>query len=46
MEEKYKVIFIVGPQGVGKNTQCDNLVQKFNFIHFGGGDSLREEIKK
>ena len=46
MEEKYKVIFIVGPPGVGKNTQCDKLVQKFNFIHFGAGDLLREEIKK
>ena len=46
MEEKNKVIFKVGPQGIGKNTQCDKLVQKFNFIHLGEGDSLREEIKK
>ena len=46
MEEKYKVIFIVGPPGVGKNTQCDKLVQKFNFIHLGAVDLLREEIKK
>ena len=46
MEEKYKVIFVVGPPGVGKNTQCDKLVEKFNFIHFGAGDLLREEIKR
>ena len=46
MEEKYKVIFIVGPPGVGKNTQCDKLVEKYKFIHFGAGDLLREEAKK
>ena len=46
MEEKYKVIFVVGPPGVGKNTQCDKLVEKYNFIHFGAGDLLREEIKR
>ena len=46
MEEKYKLIFIVGPPGVGKNTQCDKIVEKYNFIHFGAGDLLREEIKK
>ena len=46
MEEKYKVIFIVGPPGVGKNTQCDKLVEKYKFIHFGAGDLLRAEAKK
>ena len=46
MEDKYKVIFIVGPPGAGKNTQCDKLVEKYNFIHFGAGDLLREEIKR
>ena len=46
MAEKYKVIFIVGPPGVGKNTQCDKLVEKYKFIHFGAGDLLRAESKK
>ena len=46
MEEKYKVIFVVGPPGVGKNTQCDKLKEKYNFIHFSTGDLLREEIKR
>ena len=46
MEEKYKVIFIVGPPGVGKNTQCDKLIEKYKFIHFGAGDLLRAESKK
>ena len=45
-EDKYKVIFIVGPPGVGKNTQCDKLVEKYKLIHFGAGDLLRAEEKK
>ena len=45
-EDKHKVIFIVGPPGVGKNTQCDELVKKYNLIHFGAGDLLRAEAKK
>ena len=43
---KYRVIFIIGPPGVGKNTQCDLLVKKYNLIHLGAGDLLRGEIKK
>ena len=46
MEDKYKVIFVIGPPGVGKNTQCDKLVEKYNFIHFSTGDLLRAEILK
>ena len=46
MADKYKVIFIVGPPGVGKNTQCDKLVEKYKFIHLGAGDLLRAEAKK
>ena len=45
MENKYKVIFVIGPPGVGKNTQCDKLVEKYKFIHFGAGDLLRAEAK-
>ena len=29
MEELYKVIFVIGPPGVGKNTQCDKIVEKY-----------------
>ena len=46
MKNKYKVIFVVGPPGDGKNTQCDKLVDKYNFVHFSTGDLLREEISK
>jgi len=45
-DNKFKVIFIIGPPGVGKNTQCEKLVKKYNFIYFGAGDLLREEAKK
>ncbi len=45
-ENKYKIIFVIGPPGVGKNTQCDKLVKKYNFIHFSTGDLLRAEISK
>ena len=46
MKNKYKVIFVIGPPGVGKNTQCDKLKEKYNFIHFSTGDLLRAEISK
>ena len=46
MEELYKVIFVIGPPGVGKNTQCDKIVEIYNFIHLGAGDLQRQEIKK
>ena len=46
MQNKYKVIFVIGPPGVGKNTQCYKLVEKYNFIHFNTGDLLRAEISK
>ena len=46
MQNKYKVIFVIGPPGVGKNTQCYKLVEKYNFIHFSTGDLLRAEISK
>ena len=44
MQNKYKVIFVIGPPGVGKNTQCDKLVEKYDFIHLCTGDLLRAEI--
>ena len=42
----YKVIFIIGAPGAGKNTLCDQILTYFkNLKHFGAGDLLREEIK-
>lgn len=45
-KDSFKVIFIIGAPGSGKNTLCDSLKENFNLKHFGAGDLLREEIKK
>jgi hypothetical protein len=57
-EDKYRIIFVLGyinkitfsikysPPGAGKNTQCDLLIQKYNFVHFSCGDLLREASQK
>lgn len=37
------VIFVLGGPGVGKGTQCANLVRDYKFIHLSAGDLLREE---
>jgi len=43
-KELYRVIFVLGPPGCGKNTQCDRLKEYFNLVHFSAGDLLREEV--
>jgi UMP-CMP kinase len=42
-QSKYKVVFVLGNPGSGKNTQCDLIKEKFNFSHFSCGDLLRAE---
>ena len=39
-------IIIFGPQGSGKGTQADLLVEKYKVYHLSMGDELRKEIKK
>ena len=46
MDDFYKVIFVLGPPGSGKNTQCAKIVTKYNLIHFGCGDLLRAASEK
>lgn len=41
LNDFYKVIFVLGPPGSGKNTQCAKIVTKYSLIHFGCGDLLR-----
>ncbi|MEO0095650.1 MAG: adenylate kinase [candidate division WOR-3 bacterium] len=38
------MIFLFGPPGVGKGTQADLLVARYNFKKFSAGDALREEV--
>lgn len=42
----YKVIFVLGNAGSGKNTQCDLLKEYYNLTHFSCGDLLRAEANK
>lgn len=45
-----KIIFVLGPPGIGKGTQCTLLAQKSNthyrICHISIGDILREELEK
>ncbi|KJH47712.1 UMP-CMP kinase family protein [Dictyocaulus viviparus] len=42
----YNVVFILGPPGAGKGTQCVKIQQRFGFIHLSAGDLLRAERKR
>ena len=37
------VIYVLGGPGVGKGTQCANLVRDYGFVHLSAGNLLREE---
>ncbi|KAK9467631.1 adenylate kinase-domain-containing protein [Lipomyces arxii] len=42
-KDEVKVIFVLGGPGVGKGTQCANLVRDYSFVHMSAGDLLRAE---
>uniref|UniRef100_A0A914E1K0 UMP-CMP kinase n=1 Tax=Acrobeloides nanus TaxID=290746 RepID=A0A914E1K0_9BILA len=39
----YNVVFVLGPPGSGKGTQCAKIQNGFGFVHLSAGDLLREE---
>lgn len=41
--KKVTVVFVLGGPGVGKGTQCANLVRDYGFVHLSAGDLLRAE---
>jgi len=43
MSSKYRVVFILGPPGCGKGTQCIKISKEFGFPHLSAGDLLRAE---
>lgn len=42
----YDVVFVLGPPGSGKGTQCARIEKGFGFIHLSAGDLLREERQR
>jgi len=37
---------LLGAPGSGKGTQCEKLVEEFNYKHISVGDLIRQEINK
>ncbi|KAL7076938.1 hypothetical protein ACQ4LE_004135 [Meloidogyne hapla] len=44
--EKYNVVFVLGPPGSGKGTQCQRIEETYGYIHLSAGDLLREERQR
>ena len=42
--EKLPIVFVTGGPGSGKGTQCDKIVEKFQFTHLSSGDLLRAKV--
>jgi len=40
------VVFVLGPPGSGKGTQCTRIQKEFGYIHLSAGDLLREERQR
>lgn len=42
-DKEVTVIFVLGGPGAGKGTQCNKLVENYQFVHLSAGDLLRAE---
>jgi UMP-CMP kinase len=42
--DNLKTIFILGPPGSGKGTQCNLLGNNLNALHLSAGELLRKEV--
>ncbi|KAJ6225420.1 hypothetical protein RDWZM_003965 [Blomia tropicalis] len=40
---KPNVIFVLGPPGAGKGTQCSLICKEYGYVHLSAGDLLRKE---
>lgn len=45
-KKKFKIIFVLGAPGGGKNTQCDLIKEKYKIFHFSCGELLRAAVKE
>uniref|UniRef100_A0A6B2LGU8 Adenylate kinase active site lid domain-containing protein n=1 Tax=Arcella intermedia TaxID=1963864 RepID=A0A6B2LGU8_9EUKA len=43
--KKAHSLLLCGAPGSGKGTQCELLVDRYNYVHLSTGDILREEVK-
>eukprot|EP01060_Flectonema_neradi_P009195 TRINITY_DN16578_c0_g1_i1.p1 TRINITY_DN16578_c0_g1~~TRINITY_DN16578_c0_g1_i1.p1 ORF type:complete len:247 (+),score=47.36 TRINITY_DN16578_c0_g1_i1:53-793(+) len=43
--QRSHVVFILGPPGSGKGTQCAKVVEDFGSVHLRAGDILRAEVR-
>ncbi|CAD5214128.1 unnamed protein product [Bursaphelenchus xylophilus] len=43
---QHNVVFVLGPPGSGKGTQCARIQEKFGFVHLSAGDLLRAERQR
>uniref|UniRef100_A0A7E4V471 UMP-CMP kinase n=1 Tax=Panagrellus redivivus TaxID=6233 RepID=A0A7E4V471_PANRE len=42
----YDVVFVLGPPGSGKGTQCARIQENLGFVHLSAGDLLRAERQR
>uniref|UniRef100_A0A1I8ADK2 UMP-CMP kinase n=1 Tax=Steinernema glaseri TaxID=37863 RepID=A0A1I8ADK2_9BILA len=42
----HNIVFVLGPPGSGKGTQCALIQKNFGFVHLSAGDLLREERQR
>lgn len=45
-KETFRIIFVLGAPGGGKNTQCDKVKAKYPVYHFSCGELLREAVNE
>jgi UMP-CMP kinase len=45
-DDKLEVVFVLGSPGSGKGTVCKKIEEDFGYVHFSGGELLRQERAK
>ena len=45
VDEKPRIVFVIGGPGCGKGTQCKRIVKNFGYVSFSTGDLLRQYVK-